>query len=185
MENYRININYAKALYLVASDTGQLDAVEGDMRLVASTCAANRILSTVFANPVIPEHRKTAVLHDLFAERVSKVSMLFMEFIVRKHRTVNLRGIADAFVQLYRDNNGIVLSRLVTATQVGDDVKDAVRQKVGDFTNKKVELETEVDPSILGGMSITFDGNMYDARISTAVAELRREFSKNVYESKL
>ena len=38
MENYRINFNYAKALFLVASDTGQLDAVSGDMRLVADTC---------------------------------------------------------------------------------------------------------------------------------------------------
>lgn len=185
MENYRINFNYAKALFLVASDTGQLDAVNGDMRLVADTCADNRILSTVFANPVIPEHRKTAVLRDLFGERVGKVSMMFMEFIVRKRRTVNLRGIADAFVQLYRDSKGIVLSHLVTATPVGDDIKEAVCRKVGDFTNKEVELVTEVDPSILGGMSITFDGNMYDARLSTAVAELRKEFSKNIYESKL
>ncbi len=185
MENYRININYAKALFLVASDTDQLDAVNEDMRLVAGTCADNHILGTVFANPVIPEHRKTGVLRDLFGERVSKVTMLFLEFVVRKRRTVNLRGIADAFVQLYRDHKNIVLSQLVTATPVSDDVKDAVCQKVGDFTHKSVELETVVDPSILGGLSITFDGNMYDARISSAVAQLRMEFSKNVYESKL
>lgn len=185
MENYRININYAKALFLVASDSGVLDTVNNDMRLVADTCNANRILNTVFANPVIPEHRKTAVLRDLFGERVDKVSMMFMEFVVRKRRTVNLRGIADAFVQLYRDSKGIVLSHLVTATPVTDEVKLAVENKVSAFTHKKVELESEVDPSILGGMSITFDGNMYDARISTAVAELRKEFSKNAYESKL
>ena len=74
MENYRINTNYAKALFLVAADEGQLDAVNDDMRLVADTCADNHILSTVFANPVIPEHRKTAVLRDLFADRVSRVS---------------------------------------------------------------------------------------------------------------
>lgn len=170
---------------MVAADTEQLDAVNDDMRMVASTCSDNHILSTLFANPVIPEHKKAAVLRDLFAERVSKISMLFMEFVVRKRRSVNLRGIADAFVQLYRDHNGIVLSQLVTATPVSEDIKDAVRQKVGDFTHKNVELETTVDPLILGGMSITFDGNMFDARISTAVANLRKEFSKNVYESKL
>ena len=185
MENYRVNTNYAKALFLVAGDTDQLDAVNDDMRLVADTCAENHILSTVFANPVIPEHRKMAVLQDLFATRVSKVSMLFMDFVVRKRRSVNLRGIANAFVQLYRDHKGIVLSHLVTATPASEEVKKAVCQKVGAVTNKTVELETEVDPSILGGMSIAFDGNMYDARISTAVAELRREFSKNVYVSKL
>ena len=50
---------------------------------------------------------------------------------------------------------------------------------------KTIELQTKVDPSIIGGMSLTFDGNMYDATLSSKIAELRKEFSKNVYESKL
>ena len=185
MENYRINTNYAKALFLVASDEGVLDSVNDDMRFVSSTCADNHILNTVFANPVIREAKKSAILRDLFGEKVSKVSLLFMDFIVRKRRTVNLRGIADAFIEMYRDHKNIVLSHLVTASEPSDEIMKSVRSKVGEYTGRDVELQTSVHPSILGGLSITFDGNMYDARISTAVAKLRKEFSKNVYESKL
>ena len=64
-------------------------------------------------------------------------------------------------------------------------MKQAVCDAVNRHTGKTVELTTKVDPSILGGFSVTYDNNMYDARISSQVAKLRKEFSKNVYESKL
>lgn len=185
MEGYRININYAKALFLVAGDTSQLDAVCDDMRLVNKVCAENHLLVTVFANPVIPEARKLAIVNELFEDKISKVSMLFLRFVVRKRRSVNLRGISNAFIELYRAEKGIVLSHLVTATEPDLATKDFVEKVVGDYTRKAVELTTQVDPSIIGGFSVSFDGNMYDARISSQIAKLRKEFSKNVYESKL
>ena len=91
MEDYRININYAKALFFVARDMNMLDAVCDDMRLVNSVCAENHLLVTIFANPVIPEAKKVSIVKELFENRISKVSMLFLSFVVKKRRSVNLR----------------------------------------------------------------------------------------------
>ena len=185
MEDYRININYAKALFLVANDAGVLDEVNGDMRKVYRVCAENHVLNTVFANPFMREGKKVAILDDLFGAEVSKVSRLFLTFVVKKRRAVNLKGIANSFIELYRKHKGIVLSHLVTATELDGEALDAVRSRLGNYTQKEIELETTVDPEILGGFSVEFDGNMYDATLSRQVAQLRKEFSKNVYESKL
>lgn len=185
MEDYRINTNYAKALFLVAADTGQLDDVCQDMRLVNKTCADNHMLNVVFANPIIREDKKIAILKDLFESKVSKVSMLFISFVVKKRRTINLKGISNAFIELYRKEKNIVLSHLVTATPVDDSALQMVKKTVGDYTGKEVEMDAQVQPDIIGGFSVSFENNMYDARISTAVAQLRKEFSRNVYESKL
>ena len=38
MNNYRINKNYAKALFMLAAERGQVDRVADDMRLVGSVC---------------------------------------------------------------------------------------------------------------------------------------------------
>ena len=185
MEDYRININYAKALFLVASEANVLDEVNRDMRLVNSVCAENHVLNVVFANPVIREDKKVGILKELFESRVSKVSMLFMAFVVKKRHTVNLKGISNAFVELYRESKGIVLSRLVTATEIDDEATVSVKEALSRYTKKEIELQRKVDPEMLGGFRVWFDNNMYDASISTAVAKLRKEFSKNVYESKL
>ena len=185
MEDYRININYAKALFLVASEANVLDEVNRDMRLVNSVCAENHVLNVVFANPVIREDKKVGILKELFESRVSKVSMLFMAFVVKKRHTVNLKGISNAFVELYRESKGIVLGELVTHLETDDSAKAYVRRLIEEYTGKQVELHTATDPHMLGGFKMEFDHNMYDARLRTKIMKLRKEFANNVYESKL
>lgn len=185
MEDYRINTNYARALFLVASDAGKLDEVCSDMRLVNDVCAKNHVLNVIFANPVVRESKKVDILQDLFAEKISRESMLFLAFVVKKRRTINLKGISNAFIEMYRNEKGIVLSHLMTATEIDDEATNAVKEALSRYTKKEIELESKVNPEMIGGFSVTFNNNMYDASLSTAVAKLRKEFSKNVYESKL
>ena len=185
MVDYRININYAKALFLVASETDQLDAVSADMRLVNGVCRENHILNVVFSNPVIREDKKVGVLKDLFEQRITKLSMLFLSFVVKKRRAVNLSGISNAFIELYRQERGIVLSQLVTATELDNETLESVRKALAQHTNKEIELQSRVDERILGGFSLAFENNKYDATISSQIAKLQKEFSRNVYESKL
>ncbi len=185
MEDYRININYAKALYLTACDTQQADAVCEDMRLVNQVCSENHLLNVIFANPVMPEAKKRSILQELFESKITKLSMLFLAFVARKRRTINLRGISNAYIELYRKEHNILLTELVTAVESDEDTRNAVRKVVGEYADKEVELTTRTDANILGGFSINFDNCMYDARISSYVLKLRKEFSKNIYESKL
>ena len=185
MQDYRININYAKALFLLAGETRQQEEVAQDMRLVNSVCAENRELNVVFNNPVIKESRKVAILTDLFGERVSKLTTLFFTFVVRKHRTVNLRGISGAYMDMYRDSRGIVLSQFTTAVESDAEMRELVSKVIGEYTHQQVELVAKANPQIIGGFSMEFNNNMYDARLSSKLAKLRCSFDENVYESKL
>lgn len=185
MQDYRINVNYAKALFLLAGETQQEDAVAADMRLVHEVCAENRELNVVFNNPVIKEAKKVAIVADLFGQRVSQLSMVFLTFVVRKNRTVNLRGISEAYLDLFRQSRNIVLSQLVTATAADAETADLVRKVIGDYTRKEVELQQKTDPAIVGGFSLEFDNNMYDATLRSRLQKLRMAFEGNIYESKL
>ncbi|MBP5536271.1 MAG: ATP synthase F1 subunit delta [Bacteroidales bacterium] len=185
MENFRLNTNYAKALFLLAEKPEEQKAVYEDMQTVSRVCRENHVLGTVFRNPVIKATKKSAIINDLFEGSVGKLTLGFLQFVVRKNRTVNLQGISEAYSELYRDAYGIVRTELRTAMAVDDGVKEAARKLVGDYTRKDVLLETVEDNTMLGGLSLSFNNNMYDARMRTKLAKLRREFSKNIYESKL
>lgn len=185
MESYRINANYAKALFMLAGETGHYDEVAEDMRLVSRVCGENRVLNTVFNNPTILEVKKRAIVADLFGEKVCRESLAFLNFVVKKNRSVNLRGIADAYLEMYRESKNVILSKLTTAFEVDESVKQEVSKLVSTHTGKTVELETKVDQSIIGGLMVEFNNTMYDSRISAKIAKLRREFNKNYYESKL
>lgn len=185
MQDYRININYAKALFLLAGEMDQQEAVSQDMRLIESVCTENRVLNVVFNNPTIKESKKVAILHELFAQKVCPLTVTFLAFVVKKRRTVNLRGISRSYLDLYRDREGIVLSSLTTAEEADDTLKAMVSEVIAQYTGRKVELLTKTKPEALGGFAMLFDNKMLDARISTRMDKLYREFARNDYESKL
>ena len=155
------------------------------MRLVDKVCAENRQLTVVLANPVMKEKTKAAIVREIFEHHVNEATLLFLVFVVSKRRSVNLKGIAQAYVELYREERGIVLATFTTAQNVDSDVLADVSTIVGNYVHKQVELQTKVDEDIIGGFSIDFNNYMYDARISTYVSNLKKEFSENMYERKL
>ncbi|MBQ9545837.1 MAG: ATP synthase F1 subunit delta [Bacteroidales bacterium] len=185
MDNYRINKNYAKALFLLSAETGVQERVAADMRLVNDVFVENRELHIIFSNPVIKQSKKVAIVEDLFGERVSPLSKLFLAFVVRKNRAVNMRGISSMFLDMYRESRGVVLADLATSYAVDDDVLAMVGELVGHASGKNVEVNAHVDPRIIGGFVVKFDNKMYDTRIRTMIADLRKQFSANEYESKL
>ena len=185
MSNYRINNNYAKALFMLATDTGNADRVADDMKLITSVMAENRELAVVLGNPVVRGDKKSAIVQDLFASRVCEDTMAFLIFLVRKNRSVNLRGISEAYLTIYRDAKGIVLSDLVTHQPIDENARTMVTRMIEEYTGKTVELHDRTDPKMLGSFKLEFDNKMYDARIRTKIRRLRIAFAKNEYESKL
>ncbi|MBR1517712.1 MAG: ATP synthase F1 subunit delta [Bacteroidales bacterium] len=185
MDNYRIYKNYAKALFMLGAETGQQETVAADMRLVNEVFSENRELHVVFTNPMVKQAKKVAIVAALFDERVSKLSRLFLHFVTKKKRTINLRGISAMYLDMYRESRGIVLADLATSYDVDADVITMVGELVGHVSGKDVEVNAHVDPSIIGGFVVKFDNNMFDTRIRTKIADLRKQFSENEYESKL
>ena len=185
MQDYRININYAKALFMLAEELQEQKAVAIDMRLVNAVCTENHELNTVFRNPEVKMSKKVSIVDALFGEHVGKTSLAFLEFVVKKHRSVNLRGISAAYLDLFRESQGIVLSKFTTAEPVDQEVLDMVSQAIAAHTHKEVEMVAKTDPKIIGGFAMEFDNTIYDARLSTRLTKLRQQFEKNIYESKL
>ena len=185
MNDYRINNHYAKALLLLAEERGEAERAMEDMRLVAATCKENRQLATLFANPTLPMAKKVGVIEALFGEKVLPSTLLFLCFVARQKRSVNMRGISEAYMNQYRESRGIVVSHLVTHQPVTDEAKENVRKLVADYTGKTVEMDAFTDPKMLGSFKLEFGDMMYDARIRTKIKRLRIAFADNQYESKL
>lgn len=185
MSSNRINSNYAKALLMLAEDRGQGDRVADDMRRVGEVCAASRELGVVFANPTVPHERKAGIVQELFGGEVSEETLAFLHFVVRKNRSVHLKGISDAYLMQWRERRGIVLSELTTHQPITDEAREEVKKLVAGYTGKQVELQALTDERMLGGFKLEFGHNMYDARLRTKIRKLRMEFAKNEYESKL
>lgn len=170
---------------MLATDRGEQQRVADDMKAISEVMAENRELNVVLANPTVPSDKKKGIVQSLFEGRVCESTMAFLLFTVRKSRSVHLRGICNAFLDMFRDANGIVRSDLVTHQPIDDNARQMVTRMVAEYTGKTVELHDRTDEKMLGSFKLEFDNKMYDARIRSKIRRLRLEFAKNEYESKL
>ena len=177
---------YARSLMQLSVDQGNLAAAEQDMRLLADTCKANPDLVLLLKSPVVKADKKAAVLAKVFAGNVGEVTHRFMGIMVRKGREAMLPQVAQAFVEIYRENQNIVLAEVRSAVPL----TDAVRKQVTELAQKNhpgksIVLSEKVDPTLIGGLIVRVGDEQYDGSVSRRLGDLRRKFSENPYRPEL
>ena len=184
MNDYRINLNYAKALLMLATDLNQTHEVMKDMRTVYKVMKENHELATLLNNPVIPSEKKINIATAIFQGKVSDTTFTFLLFVTKKRRAINMKGIAKMYMELYLEENNIVVADVMSAVDVNQEHLESIRQKVAEYTGKKVEIYSHTTNKMLGSFHLTFGTYLYDARIRTKIAKMRNAFARNDYEIK-
>jgi F-type H+-transporting ATPase subunit delta len=182
----RVAGRYAKSLMDLAIEQGKLQTVVGDIEQLA-TAVKNRDLYLMLKSPIINGDKKESVMGILFGESFDNMTMSFINICISKGREELLPEIASDFLAEYKRMRGITEVKLRTATPLSQDAIEAIREKLltSSTTAKNVEIETVVDPSLIGGYVIEFGDKLYDASVVNKLAVLKKEFAGNLYESKI
>ena len=173
---------YAKALFDLALEMNILDQVIKDMELVYDVYRENKDFRLVLSAPIVNMDKKTAILSDLFKERVHEISFRYFMIITRKKREAYLGEIARQFISLYKKFKNIITVHLLTADKIDDSIRQKVIRLLHEQTKGEIELIEYVKKEIIGGFILTFDDQKYDDSIRTQLQLMRRTVSDcNLY----
>jgi F-type H+-transporting ATPase subunit delta len=164
---------YATALYEEATATGVLDAVDEDVTLLRDSLEANRPLSRLFENPVIPEGKKEAVLQSLLGDRVEALTLRFLGLLVRKDRETMTKAVLDQYQSLRDEQRGIVDAHVKVARPLSDDDREALVEALEAQTGQSVRLHVNEEPDLLGGVVIRIGDQVFDGSVRNKLSILR------------
>jgi F-type H+-transporting ATPase subunit delta len=181
MDNPRINIRYARALFELAKENNALEEANADMALLATTCMQNRELQVLLKSPVINAKKKTSIIREIFGKSMGKVSMSFIEIIIRKRREEHLFHIAQKFGDLFREHNNIKKAVVTTISPLTAEMRKQLLVVLTQQTGSGIELEEIIDPAIIGGMIVKLEGIQFDDSIRKKLQNLRTEFNVNTF----
>lgn len=178
----RIATRYAKSLLDLAVEQGKLEAVASDMNSFREA-AKNRDLHLLLKSPIVKPDKKNAVLTAIFGGNVDALSMAYMTLLVNKGREPFLAEIAAEFAEQYKALKKITTVRVTTAVPMTDAVLADLKAKIvaAGVTTENLDIETTVDPELIGGFVLEFDNKRYDASVAYKLDQLRAQFSKNLY----
>ena len=73
--------------------------------------------------------------------------------------------IADEYKRIYDEAKGIETATAITTQPMSDRQMNALTAKLETITGKTVILKNEIDPTLIGGITLRFSGKQFDGSI--------------------
>lgn len=163
---------YAQALMSLAQSHDLVDRFGDDVSSVLALLDSSEDLRQLLFSPLVKADVKKGVLRQLTAEQVHPYMLNFLMLLVDRGRAAFLGDICKFYQTLLRKLRQTVLAEVISAVELNDGQKDAVRQKVRELVNaQQVDLDARIDPEILGGVIIKVGSQVIDASLR---GQLRR-----------
>jgi F-type H+-transporting ATPase subunit delta len=163
---------YAEALYESAVDTGTVPQVAAQLAEFRGAVAESPELSDLLQNPEFDTGVKKRVVARLLADANPLVAN-FMQVLLDRGRADDLPAIADEFSNRVAAAEGRLRVRVRTAVPIPDDLRDRLVAQISERTGRTVDIDTVVDPAIVGGVVIETDGSVVDASVRQRLTEIR------------
>jgi len=172
-------VRYARALFDVAQKEANIEDVGREVSAFASVVAGHELLSRILSNPVVPAPRKRAVVQDLLARSgtVSPVVSKLLLLLAERDRLVLLPEIDRAYQARLMDHADIVRAELTTAVALPEERVAELRNGLATVTGRQVQLETKVNPAIIGGAVARIGSIVYDGSITTQLQKVKERLS--------
>ncbi|MCP9237564.1 ATP synthase F1 subunit delta [Lewinella sp. JB7] len=188
MTNPTVATRYAQSLIELAQERGQLDQIKADVDSILAM-GKNRDFALLLSSPVVNPSKKQAILSQLLDKAgVDKLVRLYVKLLIDKGREVDMLGILKEFNEQYKKIKHISTVKLTSAAPLSADTLAAVRQQLiaSGKTESKIDMETRIDPDLIGGFVLEFDGQVYDASVAHKLKNIKSELSKpNLYVNKI
>lgn len=181
MDQGLIPRRYAKALYKFALERQQDRKMYDLMNTLASSFEREESLQAAVCNPFVADADKVELLRVAAgADRSDSCFNDFMKLLVENRRIAFARGIALAYIVLYREANNIYKVEVVTAADMGSAEADRLKTLVSKhLKGASMEYSQRVDPDLIGGFVINIDNEQLDASISNELKQLRLKLLSN------
>ncbi|NCJ08530.1 F0F1 ATP synthase subunit delta [Synechococcales cyanobacterium C] len=163
---------YAEALMAVAQSQSLTEAIGQDVQSVLETLGSSTELRDFLVNPFVKGEAKKAVLQQVIGAEVQDSFRKFLMLLVDRRRIFLLEAICKQYQALLRKLNNAVLAEVTSTVALSESQHQAIVQKVQQMTQAaQVELETRLDPDLIGGVIIKVGSQVLDASIR---GQLRR-----------
>ena len=165
---------YARALFDLAGETGVTDQVRNDLKALKAMIADSADLRRLVNSPIYSAEDKGKALVALAVEAgFDMTTARFLGLVTQNRRTADLPAVIAAFERLYAVQTGVVAAEVISAVALSADQLAGVKAQLRQSLGKDPEIETRVDPTILGGLKVKVGSRLYDASLKTRLDQLK------------
>ena len=188
MTNPRVAARYAQSLIELAQERNQLEEIKADVDSLLAM-GKNRDFALLLSSPVVSPAKKRSILTQLLDKAgAQQLTRLYVKLLIDKGREVDMLGILREFEAQYKVIKHISTVKLTSAAPLTAETLAAVKQQLvaSGKTEASVDLQTAIDPELIGGFILEFDGQVYDASVAHKLKNMKAVLRKpNLYVNQI
>jgi len=173
-----VSRRYADAFFSLASDMGKIDEFYDEAVFIYESISSNGEFMKVLLHPDILSENKFAMLEKIFKGKVSDEFISLFSLMLKKNRESELCATLEEFTDMVLKHKGITTAFVYSAAKLSEEQLSAIKEKLSVNLNKQVNIKTETDSSLIGGVKICVDGHVIDGTIKKQLDELKQNLLK-------
>jgi len=165
---------YATALFDLARDAGQLDAVAKDLDSLSAMLAQSADLVRLVRSPVFSREEQARAIAAV-AERAAFGDLVrrFLGVVANNRRLFVLADAIAAFKTLLSHHRGEAVAEVTSAVPLSDAQLQQIKSSLSSEAAGNVVIDAKVDPGLIGGLVVKLGSRMIDASVRTKLNNLK------------
>jgi F-type H+-transporting ATPase subunit delta len=165
---------YAQALFDLAKDERAIPAVEKDLKSIKAALKDSSDLRILIGSPAFSAEAKGTGLAAIADKaKFNATTKKFLGLLAANGRAKALASVITSFEALAAAERGAISAQVTTAMPLSAAQSKGVAAALRSALGKDPEIETRVDPSILGGIKVQVGSRLYDASLKSKLDQLK------------
>ena len=176
--NSEVSRRYSKALLSVASKDKSEQKIYNEVNNLLEIFKSNGLFNKLFLNPLLSSKIQLKLVSNLFSNtdkkkiKVSKNVLAFLKVLAKNGRLKILLGSLYSFQNLVKSMHQEININLTTAFPISEDNVNKIKSILLEKTDKKINIISNVDKNIIGGMILQSGSSLIDASIRNKILKL-------------
>jgi F-type H+-transporting ATPase subunit delta len=165
---------YAEAAFEVALRDDTVASWRAELE-DAATIVEDETVGHMLANPAVARETRTEMAEGIFGKVAGRPVLNLIGLMLRRGRIEHLPRVAAEFRRLDNARQGITITTATSAAPLTPDEVRALTERMEQFTGGRVELDLQVDPSLLGGLVVRVGDRLIDGSVRGRLERLRNQ----------
>ena len=164
---------YGEALYSLALEEALSAQILEEISVLAQSFRAEPDFIRLLCTPNLSVQERCKILDDSFRSKLHPYVLNFLKILTEKGYMRHFFDCCKAYEDSYNRDNGILPVSAITAVSLNPAQAEKLTEKLCQITGKQVKLHNRVDPEVLGGVRLDYDGKRLDDTVSHRLDSIR------------
>ena len=172
---------YGQAIYDLAISEGLGKTILDQLNVLEHSITVEEPgFLKLLSAPTLSKQERCQILDQSFRGKVHPYVLNFLKILTEKGYIRHFSHCVQAYRESWYRDNDILLVEAVTAVPLTMEQLKKLTRKMISLTGKTIELRNRLDPTVIGGIRLDYDGKRLDDTVSHRLEAVRTMLKNTV-----